>query len=170
MSGSAVPVASAGSKKAGVSETCTPHVMVPSAAGAGALHATRARASAAATHRGTTDIMLVILIVPEPREASPPCALLRGMSRVMRAGSARVGIDAVLFELLAKGIAVDAEELGGAHLVALGLAHDRAQERLLHQPHHEAVQVGRGVPAEPADALDHLLLDDLLQRGVCLHA
>src|SRR6266487_6421621 len=32
MSGSAVPVASAGSKKAGVSETCTPHFIVPSAA------------------------------------------------------------------------------------------------------------------------------------------
>src|SRR2546425_7047799 len=61
MRGSAVPVASAGSKKAGVSETWTPHVMVPSAAGAGALHATRARASAAATHRGKADIMRVIL-------------------------------------------------------------------------------------------------------------
>src|ERR1700730_1373552 len=161
MRGIAVPVASAGSKKAGVSETCTPHVMVPSAAGAGALHATRARASAAATHRGKTAIMRALLVI---------MALLRWMASVMRARSARVGIDAVLFELLAKGVAVDAEELGGAHLVALGLAHNRAQERLLHQPHHEAVQVGRGVPAEPADALDHLLLDDLLQRGVRLHA
>src|SRR5260370_36327298 len=59
-----------------------------------------------------------------------------------------VGVDAVLLELLAQGVPVDAEELGRAHLVALGLPHHRAQERLLHQPHHEPVEGGGGVAAE----------------------
>src|SRR5713101_2319318 len=171
MSGKAVPVASAGSKKAGVSETWTPQVMVPSAAedGAGTPHVARTSTIAAAAHRGEMDIMRVLFIARGPREALPPCALLRGMPRMTRAGSSRVGIDAVFLELLAERVAVDAEELGGAHLIALGLAHDGAEEGLLDQPHHEAVQVGRGVAAEPADALDHLLLDDLFQRGVRLH-
>src|SRR5712692_4742592 len=100
MSGKAVPVASAGSKKAGVSDTWTPQVMVPSAAedGAGTPHGARTSTIAAATHRGKTGIMRILLIARGPREASPPCALLRGMSRMTRAGSGRVGIDAVLLE------------------------------------------------------------------------
>src|SRR5262249_55151916 len=147
MSGSAVPVASAGSKKAGVSDTCTPHVIVPSAASAGALHAIPARRSAAAAPQSRADITRV-----ERAERALPAMCSPWWAPRGRSG--RVGIDAVLFELLAQGVAVDAEELGGPHLVALGLAHDRAQERLLHQPDHEAVQVGGGVAAEPAHALD----------------
>src|SRR3990170_6978221 len=52
------------------------------------------------------------------------------------------GGDAVLLELLPERVPVDAEELGGADLVSLGLAHDGAQQRLLHEPDHEGVQVG----------------------------
>src|SRR3989304_1709607 len=62
------------------------------------------------------------------------------------------GGDAVLLELLPERVPVDAEELGGADLVSLGLAHDGAQQRLLHEPDHEGVQVGRGVTAQAAPA------------------
>src|SRR5437667_12171328 len=49
-------------------------------------------------------------------EAKPPSEVLQ-----------LVGVDAVLGELLAQGVAVDAEDLGGADLVAGGLAEHRAQ-------------------------------------------
>ena len=55
--------------------------------------------------------------------------------------------------LLASPAAWVATELGRAHLVALGLPHHRPQQRLLHQPHHKAVQVGGGVAAQAAHAL-----------------
>src|SRR4030095_9798267 len=53
------------------------------------------------------------------------------------ADSGHVGVDPVLLELLPEGIAVDAEELGGADLIALGLAHDSTEQRLLDQADHE---------------------------------
>ena len=79
------------------------------------------------------------------------------------ADSGHVGVDPVLLELLPEGIAVDAEELGGADLVALGLAHDGTEQRLLDQADHEGVEVGGGMAAHTPDALVQLPLDDLLQ-------
>src|SRR5262245_17553585 len=76
--------------------------------------------------------------------------------------SRRVGVDPVLLELLPQRVAVDAEELGSAHLVAPRLAHDGPEQRLLDQPDHQAVQIRRAVAAQTADTLLHLLLDDVL--------
>src|SRR5206468_7585957 len=81
------------------------------------------------------------------------------------AGLRSVGVDAMLLELLPQRIPVDAQELGRAQLVALGLAHDGAQEGLFHEPHHEPVQIGRGLTPHAAYALHHLPLDDLLEGG-----
>src|SRR2546427_387141 len=72
----------------------------------------------------------------------------------------------VLDELLPERVPVDAEDLRGAHLVAARLAEHGAQERLLHETQHQLVEVGARVLAEPTDALDELLLDDLLERRV----
>src|SRR5262245_37995113 len=81
-------------------------------------------------------------------------------------GSGPAGVDRVLLELLPERVAIDPEELGCADLVAPGLAHDGPQEWLLDQANHQPMEVCRGVPAQPADALVHLLLDDVFQRGV----
>src|SRR5574341_365669 len=144
MSGSAVPVASAGSKKAGVSETCTPQVIVPSAAeAAGAAVARAATQSARAVASGR---------------------IISGASgRLCGAASRRVGVDTVFLELLPERVAVDAEQLGGPDLVALGLAHDGAKERLFDEPDHEAVKVCRGVAPQTPHAVGHLPLDDVFE-------
>src|SRR5256712_9372060 len=76
------------------------------------------------------------------------------------------GVDPVLDELLPERVPVDAEDLRGAHLVAARLAEHGAQERLLHETQHQLVEVCARVLAEPTDALDELLLDDLLERRV----
>ena len=75
----------------------------------------------------------------------------------------------MLLELSPERIAVDPEELGGPDLVALGLADDGAEQGLLDQAHHQAVEVGGGMPAQAADAVVHRLLDSVLERGVGAH-
>src|SRR5215472_2727493 len=93
-----------------------------------------------------------------PMAPAPMIPILVAMSYRLSLAFHRVRVDAVLLELLAQGIAVDPEDLRGAHLVALGLAHDGAKERFLDQAHHEPVEVGGRMAAEITDALAHLLL------------
>ena len=48
----------------------------------------------------------------------------------------------MLLQLLSERVAVDPEELGSANLVAAGLPQYGTEERLLHETHHQVVQVG----------------------------
>src|SRR5215472_1899721 len=104
-----------------------------------------------------------------PMAPAPMIPILVAMSYPLSLAFHRVRVDAVLLELLAQRIAVDPEDLRGAHLVALGLAHDGAEQRLLDQAHHEPVQVGGRMAAEIAHAFVHLLLYDVLEGGVRRH-
>src|SRR5258705_5734063 len=196
MRGSAVPVASAGSKNAGVNDTCTPQVITPSAPhplrGA---NSTAAAAVSAPANRSEELTRMQSPLSVDPRaaqkgpdarrplkaageaypwyveppaeganEADGPFSAARSA-----AGLRSVGVDTMLLQLLPQRIPVDAQELGRPHLIALGLAHDGAQEGLLHEPHHQPVQVGRGLAAHAAHALNHLPLDDLLERRIGRH-
>src|SRR3990167_2958650 len=76
------------------------------------------------------------------------------------------GVDAVLDQLLPERVAVDPEDLGGAELVPARLAQDGAQERLLHEPDHQVVEVRTRVLAQASYALHQLALDDLFEGGV----
>src|SRR5262245_17274757 len=78
----------------------------------------------------------------------------------------RVGIDAVLGELFAKRVAIDAEYLRSAQLVAAGLAEHSAKQGLFHESDDQVVEVGAVELTKAADALHQLALDDLLQRAV----
>src|SRR5262245_57889797 len=75
-------------------------------------------------------------------------------------------IDAVLEELFAQRVAVDAEDLRRPHLVARRLAQHRAEQGLFDETDHQVVQIRAGVLAQAADALDELALDDLLEGSV----
>src|SRR6266850_6833307 len=108
------------------------------------------------------------------RASNPPRTsrrlLTQGPERRQRRGSETsvkdARVDPVLDQLLTKGVPVDAEDLRGPHLVAARLPEHRAQQGLLDQADHQVVEVGAGVLAETADALDELPLDDLLERRV----
>src|SRR5437764_11831938 len=85
--------------------------------------------------------------------------------RSSRSASSR-RVDPVLEQLLAQRVPVDPEDLRRPHLVARRLAEHRAEQRLLDEANHQVIEIGAGVLAETADALDELALDDLLERRV----
>src|SRR5512139_2985282 len=55
---------------------------------------------------------------------------------------------AVFAHLLAQGVAVDAEHVGGARLVAFGAVEDIGEQRLFHRAHHHAVDFARHFAVE----------------------
>src|SRR5579871_3201141 len=59
--------------------------------------------------------------------------------------------EVIVLELAPERAAIDAEDLGGTALVALGIAHDRAEQRFLDLAHHERVQPGRPVAVQPLE-------------------
>src|SRR5450631_1515431 len=66
-------------------------------------------------------------------------------------------IQPVLLQLLAEGIAVQAEQLRGAGLVALGLEHHDLEHRLLDGADHHVIDARRLLPVEVLEVLAHHL-------------
>src|SRR4029434_4968194 len=75
-----------------------------------------------------------------------------------------------VLRLIPRKLAARTLMLFRARMLACVLAHAGAREGLLHEPHHEPVQVGRGLAAHTAHALHHLPLDDLLEGCVGRHS
>src|SRR5205814_4661408 len=93
----------------------------------------------------------------DPDSGSGPFCSGSGLSPILapwRLGGFRVLVlaglggatgEVVLRELLAQGVAVETQDLGGAELVALGVLHDEGEERPLHAPDDLVVEVVDGV-------------------------
>src|SRR5262245_54932065 len=68
-------------------------------------------------------------------------------------GARRLRIDSVLGDLLAQGVAIDAQDLGGPDLIAPGLAENGAQQRLFDERENEVVELGAPHVAQPTYTL-----------------
>src|SRR5687767_14603898 len=66
-------------------------------------------------------------------------------------------VDTVLLQLLAERVAVQAQQLGGARLVALRLEHDHLEHGLFHGGYDHLVDAGAFLPVQVLEILAHHL-------------
>src|SRR6188474_3171234 len=99
--------------------------------------------------------MVMVKLRPLQRQS---CASASHGGRGQIRPASRSAGDAVVLELLAQSAAVDAEDVRGAALVALGVAEHGAEQRLLDLAHHEVVEMPRPMAVQAREVTVERLL------------
>ena len=74
------------------------------------------------------------------------------------------------FDLLAQGIAIDSQDIGGVGLVPVGLLNHNVQQGFFHSADDEAIQITVVIFAHVLDIVFDCKIEPVLQEGICLAA